>query len=55
MIVALSRFTIRCNDEQSYRQWHSEHACHEAHKSIPKELKLVPGSAEVRLLEIFTD
>jgi heme oxygenase (mycobilin-producing) len=42
-------------DEQSYRDWHRGHAYHESHKGIPKGLKLVPGSAEVRLFEVFAD
>jgi heme oxygenase (mycobilin-producing) len=42
-------------DEQSYLRWHRGHEYHEAHKGIPKGLKLVPGSAEVRLLDVFAD
>jgi heme-degrading monooxygenase HmoA len=45
----------RWQDEQSYRSWHRGHAYHEAHKGIPKGLKLVPGSAEVKLFEVFAD
>lgn len=45
----------RWADEQSYRSWHRGHEYHDAHKGIPKGLKLVPGSAEVRLFEIFAD
>ena len=44
----------RWRDEQSYRV-HRGHAYHEAHKGIPKGLKLVRGSAEVRLFEVFSD
>lgn len=43
----------RWSDEQSYRAWHRGHEYHEAHKGIPKGLKLVPGSAEVTLFEVF--
>jgi heme-degrading monooxygenase HmoA len=42
-------------DEQSYRTWHRSHEYHEAHKGIPKGLKLVPGSACVRLFEVIAD
>jgi heme-degrading monooxygenase HmoA len=42
-------------DEPSYRKWHRGHDYHEAHKGIPKGLKLVPGSATVQLFEIFAD
>jgi heme oxygenase (mycobilin-producing) len=42
-------------DEQSYRTWHRSHEYHESHKGIPKGLKLVPGSASVRLFEVFAD
>ncbi|MBE0612711.1 MAG: antibiotic biosynthesis monooxygenase [Burkholderiales bacterium] len=45
----------RWSDEQSYRTWHRGHEYHEAHKGIPKGLKLVPGSAEVRLFEVFAN
>ena len=39
----------RWHDEQCYRSWHGSHDYHESHKAIPKGLKLVPGSAKVRL------
>lgn len=42
-------------DEASYRTWHRGHTYHEAHKGIPRGLKLVPGSAEVRCFEVFAD
>lgn len=45
----------RWRDEQSYRSWHHGHAYHESHTGIPKGLKLVPGSTEVRLFEVFAD
>ena len=45
----------RWRDEQSYRSWHRGHEYHEAHKGIPKGLKLVRGSAQVQLFEIFAD
>jgi heme-degrading monooxygenase HmoA len=37
-------------DEESYRAWHRSHAYHAAHTGIPKGLKLVPHSAQVRYL-----
>jgi heme-degrading monooxygenase HmoA len=38
-------------DEQSYRSWHRSHSYHESHQSIPKGLKLVPKSADIRLFD----
>jgi heme-degrading monooxygenase HmoA len=43
----------RWEDEQSYRAWHHGHTYHESHLGIPKGLKLVRGSAEVLLFEVF--
>lgn len=45
----------RRRDEASYRTWHEGHAYHEAHKGIPKGLKLFPRSAEVRLFHVFAE
>ena len=45
----------RWSDEPSYRTWHRGHDFRESHKGIPKGLKLVPGSSEVRLFEVFAD
>ena len=45
----------RWRNEESYRSWHRGHAYHESHRGIPKGLKLVPGSAEVRLFGVFAD
>jgi heme-degrading monooxygenase HmoA len=41
-------------DEQSYRTWHRGHDYHKSHKGIPKGLKLVPKSTEIRLFEVFS-
>jgi heme-degrading monooxygenase HmoA len=38
-------------DEESFRIWHRSHAYRDAHKGIPKGLKLVPKSAELRFFE----
>jgi heme oxygenase (mycobilin-producing) len=38
-------------DADSYQDWHRSHQYHQAHKGIPKGLKLIPGSAEIRLFE----
>jgi heme oxygenase (mycobilin-producing) len=35
-------------DEASFRAWHRSHEYRESHKGIPKGLKLVPLSAELR-------
>lgn len=43
----------RWSDEESYQTWHRSHDYHESHKGIPKGLKLVPGSTEIRLFETF--
>jgi len=42
-------------DEASYRTWHRGHSYHDSHAGIPKGLKLVPGSAQVRFFETFAD
>ena len=38
-------------DEGSYRTWHSSHEYRDSHKGIPKGLKLVPKSAQIRYFE----
>jgi heme-degrading monooxygenase HmoA len=38
-------------DAASYRAWHRSHAYHDAHKGIPKGLKLVPGEQIIREFE----
>lgn len=35
-------------DEESFRVWHHSHLYHESHRGIPKGLKLVPKSAQLR-------
>ena len=35
-------------DETSYRTWHRGHSYHVSHRGIPKGLKLVPNTAELR-------
>ncbi len=45
----------RWQDEQSYRNWHRGHQYQASHEGIPKGLKLVPGSTEIRLFEVFAD
>jgi heme-degrading monooxygenase HmoA len=42
-------------DETSYREWHRSHEYHKSHKGIPKGLKLVPKSTEIRLFEVFSE
>ena len=41
------------SNEESHRSLARSRDCHETHKGIPKGLKLVPGSTEIRLFEIF--
>ena len=38
-------------DESHYMTWHRSHAYHDSHKGIPKGLKLVPRSAQIRFFE----
>lgn len=38
-------------DEESFRTWHSSHSYHDSHKGIPKGLKLVPKSTELRFFD----
>lgn len=38
-------------DEQSYESWHRSHTYRDSHKGIPKGLKLVPKSAEIRFFD----
>lgn len=38
-------------DEASFQTWHHSHVYRESHKGIPKGLKLVPGSTEIRHFE----
>lgn len=43
----------RWSDEPSYQTWHKSHSYHESHGGIPKGLKLVPGSVEIRFFDMF--
>ncbi|AXS79917.1 antibiotic biosynthesis monooxygenase [Dechloromonas sp. HYN0024] len=43
----------RWTDEPSYRDWHRGHQYQEAHKGIPKGLKLVSGSTSIQLFDVF--
>jgi heme-degrading monooxygenase HmoA len=45
----------RWRNEQSFRSWHRSHEYHESHQGIPRGLKLVPGTANLQLFEIFAD
>ena len=38
-------------DPASFEVWHHSHLYHEAHKGIPKGLKLVPGETRIRRFE----
>ena len=38
-------------DEESFRRWHRSHLYRESHKGIPKGLKLVPQSVELKFFE----
>jgi heme-degrading monooxygenase HmoA len=39
------------SDEASFRAWHRSHSYRHSHKGVPKGLKLVPKSAELRFFE----
>lgn len=43
----------RWTDAASYETWHAGHTYHESHRGIPKGLKLVPKSAQVRYFDVF--
>lgn len=45
----------RWTDEPSYKAWHKSHLYHDSHKGIPKGLKLVPGSVEIRGFNLFAE
>jgi heme-degrading monooxygenase HmoA len=38
-------------NEESFRTWHHSHLYRESHKGIPKGLKIVPKSVELRFFE----
>ena len=42
-------------DEPSFKAWHHGHTYHDAHQGIPKGLKLVPKSTEIRSFELFAE
>lgn len=41
-------------DESSYQVWHKSHLYHDSHKGIPKGLKLVPRSAQIRFFSLIS-
>ena len=43
----------RWQDEASYTAWHNGQAYHASHQGIPKGLKLVSGSTEIKVLDVF--
>ena len=45
----------RWSDKQSYSDWHKGHEYHEPHKGIPKGLKLMQGSIEIKLMKVFAE
>lgn len=38
-------------DQEAYQAWYRGHQYHEVHKMMPKGMKLVPDSTEIRLFE----
>ena len=43
----------RWADEQSYRTWYRGHSYQASHKGIPRGLKLVRGSTEIQVFNVF--
>lgn len=37
-----------------FETWHRSHAFHDSHAGIPKGLKVVPKSTEIRVFELIT-
>lgn len=42
-------------DEAAFVTWHKSHDYRESHAGIPKGLKLVPGSVQIRRLELISN
>ena len=42
-------------DEASFVHWHKSHDYRESHAGIPKGLKLVAGSVQIRRLELISE
>jgi heme-degrading monooxygenase HmoA len=38
-----------------FKSWHRSHAYHDSHHHIPKGLKLVPKSTEIRIFEVLAE
>ena len=38
-------------EEAQYRAWHHSHLYHDSHRGIPKGLRLVPHSAQIRYFD----
>jgi heme-degrading monooxygenase HmoA len=43
------------SDEASFTDWHRGHDYHDCHGGIPKGLKLLQGSVEIRRLELIAE
>lgn len=42
-------------DAAAYQAWYRSHQYHEVHQMMPKDMKLVPNSTEIRLLEYICE
>ena len=42
-------------DQSSYDVWYRSHEYHKVHEMMPKGMKLIPGSTEIRLFEYVCD
>lgn len=45
----------RWRDKESYQNWHHGHEYHDSHQGIPKGLKIVPRSTEIRMFEVIAE
>jgi heme oxygenase (mycobilin-producing) len=41
-------------DEESFKLWHRSHMYHDSHKGIPKGLKLIPKSTQIRFFDYIS-
>lgn len=42
-------------DESAFDAWHRSPEYHESHRHLPKGLKLVPGSSEIRRFDLIAE
>jgi heme-degrading monooxygenase HmoA len=42
-------------NQESWQQWYKGHTYKDSHKGIPKGLKLVPATTEIKLYNLFSE